>query len=291
LFLATPAIAQQSSQADTMFFDARQLMKQKKFAEACELFQESARRSESSGRFLGLGECNEELKRYASAWTAYQKALSLAPLQPAAVATQHIQLAKDGIARVEPLRAHLTIVAPATVSVTRNGAPVTSGTGEHVDPGPQKVVASEAKHKDWETAIDLKPGQTETINVPALEAASPGIVPPEAPPAAETKRRHSYGAWPIVLEVGGGLALGAGAVLFGMSASKWSDIKDVCPITDACPFAAKLQPAHDEASALAAGATAAFIVGGVALAAGLYLHLVAPSLYASGSKDPLRIRF
>src|SRR5690606_25974580 len=81
------------------------------------------------------------------------------------------------------------------------------------------------------------------------------------------------------LEVGGGVALLGGLVFGGLAMSKWATIEDACP-DGHCPSEAerrRLAPEASTATTLATVSTVTTGIGVAALAAGIVLHVTAPS--------------
>jgi len=99
------------------------------------------------------------------------------------------------------------------------------------------------------------------------------------------------------LAVAGVVGIGVGA-FFGVKASnKWSDQQTDCGSTAACPNHAQAISDHDGAVKYGGFSTLGFIIGGVLLAGGAALFLLAPKTDTTaapaktGLKDPLRFSF
>jgi hypothetical protein len=194
---------------------------------------------------------------------------------------------------LEPRIPKLTItVAEATrgaagLAVKRDGAevgPAQWGTPIPLDPG-EHLVAADAQGKlHWETKVLVKEeGVTVSAVVPALVDApvAPPVTPipgPTPPPVEEPNAGRARSQRIVAGAVVGGLglvgiALGAG---FGAGAmGKQSDAKAHCDALNRCdPTGLTLR--HDGITD-ATVSTVGFVVGGVALAAGVVLVLTAPS--------------
>src|SRR5262249_31162187 len=151
------------------------------------------------------------------------------------------------------------------------------GSAIAINPGDHVFAARAPGRVDWSAKAHVDPGESITVDVPALAVATPAPAP-LAPPAApsEPPRARSRSRLPLALGLGGGggvgLAIGAG---FGLSAiAKWSSAKDDHCRGEQCdPDGLTLT--HD-ATIAARTSTIAFAVGSVALLGGLLVWLTAP---------------
>src|SRR5687767_12500948 len=96
LLLLLPAIARadgprDSLAAEVLFSEARALMKDGRWEEACPKLEASHSLDPALGTLLNLAECYAKVGRTASAWLRYREA--------AAVAVQQGQKEREGIAR------------------------------------------------------------------------------------------------------------------------------------------------------------------------------------------------
>ncbi|MBX3226863.1 MAG: tetratricopeptide repeat protein [Labilithrix sp.] len=278
LVLLAPATARAQAspppakiQAEAFFNDARGLLDKGDVAGACDLFSKSQGLDPAVGTLLNLGSCYERLGRTASAWAAYQQAVSLANVQNQ---TQRAAIAKADAARLEPRLARLTIVVespPPGLAVTRNGEVVDANVLDRavpVDAGPQRVHASAPEHEPWDGTVNASDGAEATIKVPRLVKLEPAKPPP--PP----EKRTSY--LPLGLEIGGGALLAGGLVFGGLSFSKWSDVEDRCPGATCASEDIRRDTNADVGSArtFAMVSTIGIAVGAVVLGAGIVLHLL-----------------
>lgn len=268
--------------AQTLFKEGRAFLQQGKFADACDRLGRSDRLDPAVGTRLSLGECHEGLGRTASAWAAYNQASALAMQRN----DPRSDVAKKRAAALEPKLAKITVRVAANAAdlvVRRNGTrvdPAALETTMPVDAGPQAIDASAPAYKPWSTSVDIKDGESKEIQIPPLDpepkAASLGPKEPKED-AADSRRTLALG-----LEVGGGVALLAGLVIGGVAISKWSTVEDACP-DGRCRTNAdrdRLAPDVSTASTLATTSTVVTAIGAVALAAGIVLHVTAPSRVA-----------
>jgi hypothetical protein len=190
LLLSPPAFAQSSgAQARTLFREARELMNQERYAEACPKFEESLRLDQGIGTQFNLAHCWEKLGRSVSAWALF--------LDVASAAHEQNQRKREAAARerAAALEAHLPhlridVAEPADgIEVLRSGETVGRaawGTAMPIDPGTYRIEASAPGKEPWSTSIDVpSTGETLSVQVPALadiEKAEPAAsAPPEAP--------------------------------------------------------------------------------------------------------------
>lgn len=273
VFAPRPAAAQSASAnsvaAQTLFDEARALMKAKRFAEACKKLEASQKLDPGAGTLLNLATCYEQNGQTASAWITYKDAA-------AASAARHpdwVTEANEQAAALEPRLSHLTITVSAVpgLVVTRDGVvvePSTYGVALPVDPGSHTIEASAPGHASYSTKLEVGAAKDEkTIAIPALAAVS--------------SSNAQLIAGVAVAGVGGvGLVLGAvfGAVALG----KKSDASDpsLCnsDFTVCSPAGKSLV---DDAKSAGLVSTVALVAGGVFAVTGIVLILTAPH----GSKE------
>lgn len=187
--------------AEAIFNDARRLMEDGRFTEACPKLAESQRLDPAVGTLLYLGECYEKEGKLASAWAAFRSAASAAHN---AGQTSREQTAKQKAAELEPKLPKLKIVVPPGsevpgLQVQRDDIDVGTviwGSAVPVDPGKHRIVATAPGKKTWRRDIDVGTEPAETLAVlprldddatkstartpPAAGATPPGATPPVA---------------------------------------------------------------------------------------------------------------
>jgi hypothetical protein len=206
LFGAT-AVAQPSSTdiaiAEALYREARELMDQKKYEEACRKFEESNRLDPATGTLLNLAACHESAGLVASAWREYGEALLAARRDQR---EDRVVYAEERIRALEPKLSRLAILVPAEVAVEGleiriDGALIRSagwGVAAPVDPGEHVIEATAPGRKPWSTRISVgAEADSKQVQVPPLEAApspapiqqpvvaKPAPVAPPPPPAAD----------------------------------------------------------------------------------------------------------
>src|SRR5262249_15720737 len=131
--------------AQSLFEEARKLMAQKRYAEACPKLAESQRLDPGGGTLLNLAACHEGEGKTATAWTDYNEALSLARRDNR---KEREARARERIAALAPRLPHLTVkvaAAGSDVKVMVDGTDLGRaawGTRTAMDPGTHVVVAT-----------------------------------------------------------------------------------------------------------------------------------------------------
>ncbi len=293
--------------AEELFERGKQLVLQKKYAEACPLLARSRQIDPGIGTMLWLADCYEKNGQLAGAWSEFKAAA-----EAAARRNDERQLvASRRATSLEERLTRLVIVVPAErmvdgLQIRRDGVLVSSaelGAPLPIGPGIHTISAAAPGRKPWSATVDL-PARSDVIavNVPLLEldttmstAAPPGV-PSSSTPASAVRgaeREHvpaspqeaSPGAagsssWMRVsgisaAVVGVGL-IGAGAY-FGLDAKSTYDASNAgghC-IDDACDPAGRAL--RRDATSAATLSTIMFGAGAAAATAGVVLFILAPS--------------
>jgi serine/threonine-protein kinase len=300
LAFAPDALAQDASSqaaAQALFEQARQLMTDGRYAEACPKLAESQRLDPGAGTLLNLGHCYEKNGQTASAWVTFKDAAAAADLKHR---DDWSSRARERSAALVPILSKLTIDVPPEgrpegLQVRRDGVNVGGaewGVPIPVDPGEHTIEALAPGKKKWTTKVSIgKQSDQQRVTVPGLETEQTVSVTPVPPPPESAPQQPPPPGGeppaPVDTSVGSGqrtagLVVGgvgvAGVVvgsIFGFSAmSKNSNSKDECPTTT-CTNPQGKADADDAKSA--ATLSSVFFIGGVALAAGgAVLYFTAP---------------
>lgn len=273
--------AQDAAAAESLFREAKALIAEGKFDEACPKFEASQRLDPGLGTLLNLADCNDKAGKTASAWAQFLDAATLARRTGA---TERADVASQRAQALERRLVRLRILVPAEVrtdglEVKRDGIAIdaaTWGGATPVDPGTHLVSAKATGKKEWSRAIEVMgEGQIVDLAIPKLEdapveatpepsatAAPTSAPPPSKPlPAADSGGQATIG---YILGAAGLVGLGVGTV-FGLQAKgKWNDAD--CPANH-CKTAADQTNAEDAKSS-ASISTVAFIAGGALVALG-----------------------
>jgi len=288
--VAAPAAAQPSAadkaQADALFRDGRALMNDGKLALACGKFAESQRLDPAPGTLVNLALCHEGDGKTASAWAEFNEVIERPGDDPARVpfARTHAQALEKQLSRV---RIEVDRPAPDEV-VAIDGRPHGRdawGSALPVDPGDHVVEVSAPRKAAWRRVVTVGRGPlTIDVRVPALDDAPAASAPP-APAARETPAAPLRRASPassgrrtigIVTGAVGIAAIGVGTYFGLRTLSKKSDADALCP-TNRCAGDPRVAPLDDAARSSALASTIALGAGAVAVAAGVYIVLSAPS--------------
>jgi hypothetical protein len=287
--------------AAALWEDAKRLMAENKFAEACPKLEESQRIDPGMGTLYNLAVCYESLGRTASAWVGFR---DVAGMASAAGSPDREKAALGKAAALEPrlMKMKVTVqpaAASAGVEVKRDGAvmsPALWGTAVPLDPGKHKVSASAPGKEPWEITVVLdQPGNTVTVDVPppldrkpsgAVAPPPPvapdaGITPPVASPPPPVDGARARRPWQrplgIVATVVGAVGLGAGTAV-GITAKSSFDQSNQgghCNAAGACdPTGLSLRSDAVNKGNIATGV---FVAGAVLAAGGVVLWVTAPS--------------
>lgn len=297
LAMSVPSVAEAQTNpgAIKLFQEGRALLEKKQYGEAIEKFKASHAMDPSVGALLNLGDAYKELGKFASAWSAYTNATSLAKARNDNRAAEGEQRARALEPRLPKLTVHVT-ARHVDIAVTDNGMALPAASFETalpVDPGPHAVVATAKGKKAFRANVELAESQSRDVTIPALEDDPNAITSSSAPHKDDT---HGDGQRTLGTGflIGGGIVTVAGLAFGAVALSKWGTVKDTCPDKH-CPTEADRARLDDDAksaSTFATVSTIGVIVGVIAAGAGLALHLTAPSKTAAspvggGPPNPL----
>ena len=183
----TVPLAADSDRAQTlaMYEGAVRLMQEGKLDDACGKFDASVKLESSVGGLLSLADCRAATKHFASAWSVFLKAASVAH----AANDPREAEAKKRAAELEPQLARLTInLEPDAAAIPDLRIAVDDviqpraalGTATPIDAGEHSIVASAPKHVRWETKFSVGAGdRNASVTVPALVVVAATEAPVE----------------------------------------------------------------------------------------------------------------
>jgi hypothetical protein len=294
---ATPDDTQPGSdpaQAELLYHQARKLRDERQLRAACDTYERSLRLNPSTGTLVNLGYCHGELGHVVTAHDYYRRAEVLATLHGD---TKRQEAAHENAARLAPLRATLWLQVPnekaSELEVRIDDVPQPREVWEHpmfIDAGEHSVLIRAPEHAAFRERVHVHDGVRAVLVVPDLQrmpsaphvAAEPApkpstMVSPEVLALHQDRQRQQaeLGAMRIAaFGVGGAglVSLGIG-LLFGQLAKNANeDSLEHC--NPACNGEGKVL--RDTAYEHASRATVLSIAGGVGLAAGVTLWLLAP---------------
>jgi len=271
--------------AESLFQEARKLMEQKKYGEACPKLVASHKLAPAVGTLLNLADCYERDGKLASAWARFHEAIALAQR---AGRSDRERTARERAEKLEPRLIRLSIVAKdPNVEVRLDGNPLDAaalGTPVPVDPGKHTVDATAKGKKPFTTTIEVSERtRTPTIEVPPLETdpeserkngiatSAPDTEPPAEEPRSDGSTQRIIG----LAAIGAGVVgVGVGAFFGLRTSAKWSEAQEHCDASLACDrTGVELAATAKNAGTVS---TIAFIAGGVLLAGGAAAFFMAP---------------
>jgi serine/threonine-protein kinase len=305
--VATRASAQGASDkaaAESLFDRGLSLLKEGKYAEACERLEQSQSIERGIGTMLYLAECYEKVGKSASAWALFREAASQAQ------AEGQVERAEAGKRRAEKLEKTLSRMAvqvPAAnkvdgLRITDNGSALQTtvwGLSLPVDPGVHRIEAQARGYLPWTSEVKVGANADSVeVRVPALEKDPNAVAVSETPaptPAAtasaglDTSRStpgSAAAAEPEATRMSNqrivGVALGAaglvsilvGAITGGLAIKNDKASKDH---TDQGKCSdEKCETLSDKAVKQATASTVGWALGGGLVAAGLITFLLGP---------------
>lgn len=236
-------------QAREKFRQARRLLDEGRFQEACRRFEESLALASSPGTLLNLGNCYQQPGDLLRALAAFQRALEEAPREPDPERRRAwTEAARERVETISKRVPQLTVHPSPTagVEVFVDGERMEQlGTPVRLNPGSHRIEARAEGMAPFVQQITLVPSQKLDVTLPALAPGSSSGAPPpadtESPPAAGAsidsstdvsgRQESRFGVVPWVL-VGGGAAVFASGMITGLLAkSKADELDEQCSDT------------------------------------------------------------
>lgn len=192
LLAAAPAAAQPAkAQAESLFRQGRDLMKEGKLEQACAAFESSEKLDPATTTQLNLAACREKNGQLATAWGLFLDVERQTRDSSKATDRQLHGVAVDRAKKLEPRVSKLTINVPQAVVV--DGLEVSRGTDRvdavmwnralPIDGGTYTIVAKAPGSSTWTTQITIgNEGDTKSVDVPDLRSLPRDLTPPK--PAA-----------------------------------------------------------------------------------------------------------
>ncbi|NUP10356.1 MAG: tetratricopeptide repeat protein [Polyangiaceae bacterium] len=275
--------------AEVLFQKGRAHMEQGDLAKACPIFDESYRLDPAPGTLLNIAACSRTAGKTATAWSQFVEAGRAFKRKGDA---RRAAFAEKQAAEIEPSLAYVVVRAERPVPklvIVRDGTELTTASLETklpMDPGEHVVIARAEGYEEITLRLSAEPRATTDWVIPELVAAKAKTPDKGAPVAIvdPPDRGRTQRIAGIVVGSVGLAALTAGAVFVGLTASKSSDLEELCP--DKRCTTPEGNDALSEAGVFANAANG-LLIGGAALAAtGLVVILTAPS----SERDDLSVR-
>lgn len=217
-----PARAQPGSsaigQAEQLFDDARALLKDQRYAEACDTFARSFAVGHIIGAELNLGDCAERTGRLVDAWHLFDAAALDWEREGDYDRSRHARASADRVAtKLATIVVTLAdpTIAGMTVQIGERDVPPAREVRELVEPADIEVVVTIPGRVPVRRTAHAHAGAIATIDIPAVESPTLEAMPPRREPAP--------GGRPASLVAP--LAVGGGAVALAAAALgiwRWS---------------------------------------------------------------------
>jgi hypothetical protein len=280
----------QTAEAEKLFRDGKQLMKDGKLAEACAAFEGSEHIEHNLASLLSLADCREKNGQYASAWGLFLQVESQTRTDAKNAAFNGT--AKTRAAELEPRLSYLTINVPDEsriegLALTRDGVAVDPAEWNRsvpIDGGTHVIAGKAPGHEEWSTKIAITAEKDKkSVEVPKFKdlpkLAHPELgtaqqpLPPAAP--AESSMFTPHRKIAVGLVVGGAVVAGV-ALGFAFDANNLrNNAVATCP-PQSCSVAnaQTAQEQNDHARDRATVANIGFGVAGAAAIAGVVVWLL-----------------
>jgi hypothetical protein len=263
----------QSAEAQELFDEGRKALAAGDYAKACLKLDASERIERAVGTLLSLAECEHRLGRLASERLHLQEAASWAdathdPLNRGPLARK--RFAEIDL-RVPRLTLRRAAGAPAASHVTRDDVDLGASAFDAalpVDAGRHVIVVSAPGRASATYEVTLNEGELRVLEV------GPGAG--ETPPSPTTNGLLGWSrrTWAYALGGTGAAGLAVGSVFGVLTLSTWGQAKRDCG--SGCAQGSTARGEAGQAQTDATISTVAFVVGGLAVAAGAYLFFTAP---------------
>jgi hypothetical protein len=275
-----------TASADALFSDAKALMAQRRYTEACPKLAASHKLDPSGGTILHLALCHREEGRIATAYRELEEAVTFAQRDKR---EDREKAATALMAELAPKVPKLTILVSKEamripgIEVKRDGVLVPSsewGSPAWVDPGSHTVTAWAPGRKPFLTTLDLRAdGSTAELSVPDLEADPTGQKPGDGGgsgmiAASSQGSDAGTGTWTgqrkaaVIIGGVGVAALGVGTVFGLQAAGAKSESDEHCKGNICDDEGIRIREDGMRAGTIS---TVAFIAGGVATVGGIVL--------------------
>jgi hypothetical protein len=284
----------ESALATALFNEARALMREGRWSEACVKFSESQRVDPGGGTLLNLALCHEMEGRLATAWTEFNEALAIAEHQRR---DDRVAFARSHIEKLEPRLPHVIVIvnepAPEQKLMLDGAVLRQPAWGTHVplDPGAHVLSANANGRRSYSIQFTLRAEQTLSVEIPRLEL-EPRLDRAARPPRPRQRTSSAAGArgkqpslrpWAFLSLGVGAAALSTGAIAGIAALQKQSRLDDACGGPAHCP--PEQRGNIDAMNRYAETSTVAFAIGAGAAATGVLLLILGGDEPSHPAKD------
>ncbi|TKD08827.1 PEGA domain-containing protein [Polyangium fumosum] len=201
--------------AEALYLSGRKLVTDGNWAEGCAKFEASMELNPAASTLINIAKCREHEGKLTQALVDYRRAVQLNQDTLGEERKKQLeQVAKDGIAEIEPRLAHVELVVnarPEGLEVVRDGIRLPlAALGETIplDPGKHMFEASAPGFETIERNIEIAEGQKARVELALVPAAAVAKTP-ASPPTDKPKPPPASGGVPAWAFVAGGLGLAA----------------------------------------------------------------------------------
>ncbi len=304
--ISRAASADEAGEAKRLFEEARALLKDEKFPEACAKFAASFELDRKPGTQLNLGECAERDNKLRRAWLLFDDAAreydknrlaadarlaqdptSADARRDSAIAAAGAKLARERADALVPRLATVIVriaqprVTGLAVRIGDHAAPPAGEIVEHLDAGALTITAHAPGREPFSTTAEAVAGGQIVVEIPTLRTipdGTPGGGGSEQPVAVGSERRsrsrvrlaYGIGAGGLVVSAFSGIVALQARSQYNDAAAKCMHVGDElqCPTGPAADI--------DSAGTKADLATVLAIGGGVLVAGAIVVYLTAP---------------
>lgn len=295
--------------ADTLFKQGKKLMGEKRYADACDSFEESFKLDPGIGGKLNIAKCYEEWGKLGRAYTAYLAAEKMAKDEKDPRVDKIHELVEALDTQVPRLTIRLPKNAPRDLKVTLDGKPITAfGEAFVVDPGPHTIeygVGDQKKQKivpmdrgsENEVTLDIPKSMIEkstgsgSTNTAKTDGGDQNDKSTPETPASKPVPGRTMRMGGIALGGAGVLAIGVSSVMTLSARGKYNDALDMycMGMKDMCdPMGLDITR---DARSTANTATVIFLVGTAMVGGGVALYLLAPKGSSRSAEEDDQARY
>ncbi|NUO52258.1 MAG: hypothetical protein HOV80_25675 [Polyangiaceae bacterium] len=263
--LPASAFAQTTPSAQSLYDEGVTAYGKGDFATACPKFKASYDADKQPAPLFMLAKCEEKTGKIGSALVHFEEVLRVGGLENE-LRDQAARSVNDLAVRAPRLTLKRG-TAPAAATAKVDGVLFTiDGRPEPVDPGEHQIEVSAPTHEQKTTKITIKEGDKLDIEI-TMGAPLPSTGPVAPPPVREAPPQKDV----TPLLIGGGVAAGVGVIGFVIAGVTGGMILSECDGDLACPN----REEDFDSGGLVIGNYVGFAVGGVGVATGAVLFIVA----------------